>query len=72
AEVLLKGLVHSFSLAVSLRVVGGQESDLDVERLAQGGPEFGDKEGTLVGDYIVRKSVLSEDVLEEQFGELWG
>ncbi|KAG6891829.1 hypothetical protein C0992_003353, partial [Termitomyces sp. T32_za158] len=66
------GLIHSFGLAIGLRVVGGRESNLDVERLTEGGPELGDEKGAPVGDDIVRESVFGEDVFEEEFGELRG
>ncbi|KAG6881046.1 hypothetical protein C0992_002010, partial [Termitomyces sp. T32_za158] len=72
AEILLKGLIHSFGLAIGFRVVSGRESNLDVERLAERGPELGDEEGAAVGDDIVWEPVFGEYVFEEEFGELRG
>ncbi|KAG6894049.1 hypothetical protein C0992_007693, partial [Termitomyces sp. T32_za158] len=43
-------------LAVGFWVVGGRESDLDVECFAQRGPEFGDEEGATIGDDVVQES----------------
>ena len=69
-EVLLEGMVHSFSLAVTFWVVPGSEVESDVEGLTEGLEEVWDKLWTSVGSDVEGNSVFREYVEEEELCEL--
>ena len=65
SEVLLKGLVESFSLSVSFRVIAQGEVNLHIQRFSEGMEKVGDKLGSAVTSNMRRDSVFGEYVDNE-------
>ena len=60
AEVLFKGLVESFSLSVSFRMIARGEVNLHIQRLSEGLEEAGDKLRSAVAGNMRQDSVFGE------------
>jgi hypothetical protein len=65
-KVLLKDLVDSFCLSISLRVEGRRQFDVHLEQLKEALPELRNKLRTSVTDYVLWHSMESENMLEEE------
>ena len=72
AEVLLKPLICSFGLAVSLGVIGGAYVLRDVKDVAQLLRETGRKAGISVCDDLVGSAVVRKDMLDVKIGNSGG
>jgi hypothetical protein len=69
-EVLLEGLISSFSLTIAFRVVTRGEVKTDVESFSEGAEEVRDKFHALIGGDMSRYTVLREDMQQEKLGEV--
>ena len=65
AEVLFEGLVESFSLSISFRMIARGEVNLHIQRLSEGSEEAGDKLGSAVTCNMRWDSVFGEYVDNE-------
>jgi hypothetical protein len=72
AEILLKPLIRSFGLAVSLGVVGGAYVLRDVEDTAKFLREMGRKTGISVRDDLAGSAVVWENMLDVKIGNSGG
>jgi hypothetical protein len=64
-EVLLEGLIKSFSLTVSFRVITRSEVNLHVQSFSEGSEEVGNKLGAPITSDMGGNSVFGEDVDDE-------
>ena len=71
AEKLFKGLINSFSLSVSFRVITGSEMYTHVQSFSEGSEEAGDELRTPITSDVVRNSVLGEDMGNEMPSQLF-
>ena len=69
AKVLLKPLIRSFGLSVSLGVIGGAYVLFDIEDATKFFREMGCKAGISVGDDLVGSAVVWKDILDVEVGD---
>jgi hypothetical protein len=65
-QVLLKDLVDSLCLAISLRVEGRGELDVHLKKLEEASPELGYKLRSSITDNVLRHSMKSKHMPEEE------
>jgi len=64
-EVLFQLLVNSLGLSISLWMIRSAEGRFDVQLLPQFLDNFGCKLGATVGDYLLRESGSSPDIVKD-------
>jgi len=70
-QVLLQDLIEVLHLTVSLRVISGREVLLDVEKMAERGPEVGHECLAAVGYDVGRRTMLGEDMAQIQLSKVF-
>ena len=65
-EVLLQSLIHVFSLSVSFGMISCSEVKLDIKDLTESHHEAGDEDQTAIGGDMLWKTMLRENVDEEE------
>ena len=65
SEVLLEGLIESFSLSVSFQVIARGEVNLHIQRFSEGAEKAGNKLGSAVTSNMRRDSMFGEYVDNE-------
>ena len=68
-EILLQSLIHAFGLSVGFGMISCSEVKLDIQDLTESRHEAGDEDQTAIGGDMLRKTVLRENVDEEELSE---
>ena len=69
AEELFDGLVRPFRLAVGLGIVSARSAAFDVEEVTELAPDLGHQAGVTIGSEGARKTMETDDIVEELVGE---
>jgi len=70
-QVLLQDLIQALHLTICLGVVSGREILLDMEKMAERGPEVRHKGLAAIGDNIRRCTMLGENMVQIQLSEVF-
>ena len=68
-EVLFQRLIHAFGLSVGFGMISCGEVKLDIEDLTESHHEAGDEDQTAIGGDMLWKTVLRENVDEEELSK---